>query len=230
MKRLLLLLLVPLLGMAQSDYDKAMQLLGQKRYAAAELLLEKHLALHPNESKATEYLGDAYGHQKKWDQAISCYKKLKIAFPDNSVYHYKYGGAMGMKAKSSSKLTALGMLTEIEQSFIKATKLDKKHIDSRWALVQYYLELPALVGGSEAKAQRYSRELLLISAVDGHLSQGYIDEYFRRYAKAEKSYLKAIEIGQSKTCYQKLADLYKNKMNSPEKAKQTLDLYHKKKT
>jgi hypothetical protein len=92
------------------------------------------------------------------------------------------------------------------------------------------MELPGIVGGSEAKARKYSNELATLSPVDGYLSKGYISEYFKRYEDAEKNYLKAIEVGQSKTCYQKLADLYKNKMNSPEKAKQILDLYHKKKT
>ena len=39
---------------------------------------------------------------------------------------------------------------------------------------------------------------------------------------------KAVEIGGSKTTYQKLADLYKNKMKQPEKAKATLEEYTEK--
>jgi hypothetical protein len=40
------------------------------------------------------------------------------------------------------------------------------------------------------------------------LAKGYIDEYFSRYAKAESNYKKAHEIGNSKTTFQKLYDLY----------------------
>jgi hypothetical protein len=40
--------------------------------------------------------------------------------------------------------------------------------------------------------------------------------------------LKAIEVGNSKTTYQKLADLYKNKMAQPEKAKKLWATYNEK--
>ena len=92
---------------------------------------------------------------------------------------------MGMKAKSVNKFKALGMIDDIENSFLKAAELDKKHIETRWALVMLYIELPGIVGGSEKKALKYSDELMELSKVDGHLSKGYIDEYFNRYKKAE---------------------------------------------
>ena len=54
---------------------------------------------------------------------------------------------------------------------------------------------------------------------------GHIAEYFKRYKDAEKQYIKAINSTGSKITYQKLADLYKNKMNQPEKAKSILKSY-----
>jgi len=120
------------------------------------------------------------------------------------------------------------MIDEVEESFLKAVKLNPKHIGARWALLELYLQLPAIIGGSEKKAQKFSNELMLISAVDGYLSKGHIAEYFKRYSEAEKNYKKAVEIGGSKTTYQKLADLYKNKMKQPEKAKATLEAFTEK--
>jgi hypothetical protein len=71
--------------------------------------------------------------------------------------------------------------------------------------------LPGIVGG-ESKAIKYSNELLRLSPVDGYLSRGHIDEYFKRYKAAELQYKKkAIQIGGSKRVI-KLASLYKNKM------------------
>lgn len=230
MKHFLLLLLFPTLLWSQTDFEKAKNLFEQKKYASAQPLFENYLKQKPNDSKTIEYLGDVAGHQKQWDKAIGYYKKLKNQFPKNANYHYKYGGALGMKAKESSKFKAFGMIGDVKEAFETAAKLDVKHIETRWALVMLYVELPGIAGGSEAKAQKYAGELSLLSPVDGYLSKGYISEYFKRYKEAEKNYLKAIEVGQSKTCYQKLADLYKNKMNSPEKAKQLLDLYQKKRT
>ena len=203
---------------AQSDFEKGEKLYNQKKYLEAKELFETYLKMHPKDYKAIELLGDIAGQQKKWSEAIKQYKILKTEFPKNANYVYKYGGAMGMKAKTVNKFKALGMLDEIESSFILACKLDSKHIDSRWALVVYYLEIPGILGGSENKSQKYADELLAISPVDGYLANGYIAEYFKRYTVAEKQYLKANEVGKSKITYQKLYDLYKNKLNQPDKA------------
>ena len=203
---------------SQTTFEKAEKLYAQKKYNEAEKLFSEHLKLQPNHAKTIEYLGDIAGHQKDWDAAITNYKKLKNSNPKNANYWYKYGGALGMKAKNSNKFKALGMIDEVEESFLTAAKLDTKHIDTRWALVMLYIELPAMIGGSEKKAQKYADELMMLSKVDGYLSKGYIDVYFKRYVKAENHYKKAHEIGNSKTTFEKLYDLYLNKLKDKTKA------------
>lgn len=203
---------------SQSNFEKAEKLYAQKKYYDAEKVFKEHLKTQPNHAKTLEYLGDIAGHQKKWDEAIIHYKKLKNSFPKAANYWYKYGGALGMKAKESNKFKALGMIDEVEESFLTAAKLDAKHVETRWALVILYIELPAIIGGSEKKAQKYATELMMLSKVDGYLSKGYIDVYFKRYTKAEINYKKAYEIGNSKTTFEKLYDLYLNKLKDKVKA------------
>ena len=204
--------------MANSDFEKAEQLFRQNKLVEAKALFEKHLKANPNHTKSLEYLGDIAGKNKNWDEAIGYYKKIKIQYPLNADYHYKYGGALGMKAKEINKFKALNLLGDVEESFLTAAKLDPKHIDTRWALVVFFTELPGIVGGSETKAQKYADELMKLSKVDGFMAKGYIDEYFERYPKAEANYKKAHEIGNSKTTFQKLYDLYLKKMKQPQKA------------
>lgn len=218
MKQLLFFLLFPILLWSQSDFEKAEKLFEQKKYASAEMCFENYLKQHPNDSRTTEYLGDVAGHQKQWDKAIGYYKKLKMQFPKNANYHYKFGGALAMKAKEANKFQALGMIDDVKTAFETAAKLDTKHIDTRWALVMLYLELPGIIGGSEVKAQKYGNELHQLSKVDGYLAKGYIDVYFKRYQKAEEHYKKAHEIGNSKTTFEKLYDLYLNKLKDRQKA------------
>ncbi|MFI0492440.1 MAG: hypothetical protein ACH345_13185, partial [Flavobacterium sp.] len=134
-------------------------------------------------------------------------KQLK---PSEANYYYKYGGALGLKAKEVNKFKALGMIGEIKESFEKAIVLNPKHIEARWALVMLYMKLPGIVGGSESKAVQYSNELLKLSPVDGYLSKGQIDEHFGKYTSAEEQYKKAIAAGSTKTGSQMLANL-KNK-------------------
>lgn len=214
----LLFLFCPIFLLSQSHFEKGEKLYGQKKYNEAEKEFQESLKTNPNHSKTIEYLGDIAGIQKNWDAAITHYKNLKISFPKNATYWYKYGGAMGMKAKESNKFKALGMIDEVEQSFLTAAKLDENHLETRWALVMLYVELPAIIGGSEKKAQHYANQLMALSKVDGYLAKGHIDVYFNRYTKAELNYKKAHEIGNSNTTFEKLYDLYLNKLKDKTKA------------
>lgn len=200
----------------------------QEKYSLAKPIFESIYKENPNQLKTIEYLADIASNLEEWDKAIFYYQKLKMLKPNEANYYYKYGGALGMKAKEGGKWVAMRLIGDMRESFEKAIVLNPKHIEARWAMVEYYLQLPVIVGGSERKAQIYSNELFKISPIDGYLSKAHIDEYYKRYKSAEKNYLKAIEIGGSKTSYQKLANLYKNKMNQPERARETMDAFARK--
>ena len=205
--------------MSQNNFETAEKYFKQGKYTLAEPMLVDFLKSNPDNIKTIEYLGDIAGFQKKWDKSLTYYKKLKLSYPKNANYWYKYGGSLGMKAKESNKFKALGMIDEIETSFLTASKLDLKHTDTRWALLILYLELPSIIGGSEKKAQKYADELMVISKIDGVMAKGHIEEYFKRYKQAEILYKQGIEITHSKIAYKRLIDLYNN-TKSFEKAKQ----------
>ena len=218
MRTLIIFLLLFTVKMDASDFNRAELLFQQEKYALAKPIFEKILKTEPNHYKAIEYLGDIAGHYKDWDLALNYYEKLKKYNPKDANYQYKYGGALGMKAKDGSKIAALGLVGDVEKAFLNAVQLDSKHVDARWALIEFYLQVPGILGGSEKKAQKYADELLVISPVDGYLSRGHIQEYFSRYYKAEVEFKKAFEIGQSKITFQKIYNLYTNKLKQTKKA------------
>jgi tetratricopeptide (TPR) repeat protein len=214
MKKIILVFLVfPLLIWAQPNFEKGEKLFKEGKFEQAQPLFEGFLKENPSHLKTIEYLGDIAGSQQSWDKALVYYKKLKQLKPAGANYFYKYGGALGMKAKDSNKFKALGMIGEVKESFEKAIELNPKHIEARWALVMLYIQLPGIVGGSETKAIKYSNELLQLSPVDGYLSRGQIEEYFKRYSAAEQQYKKAIAAGSTKVGAQMLENLYKDKTN-----------------
>ena len=227
MKHILWLLFISFPLFAQTEFEKGEKLFLDGNYAQAKPVLESFVKSHAEHLQALEYLGDIHGHAKQWDQALFYYQKLKTLRPRIAEYHYKYGGVLGMIAKESNKFKALGMIGDIRGAFEKAIALNPKHIEARWALIELYLQLPGIVGGSESKANGYANQLMQLSPVDGNLAKGHISEYFERYADAETYYKRAIAAGKSKTTYEKLANLYKNKMNQPEKAKALLADYKK---
>lgn len=220
-------LLFCLPAVSQTAFEKSEKQYKQENYALAKSGFETLFKQNPDDPKTLKYLGEIACRMKSFDKALFYFERLKKIRPNQADCYYLYGGALALKAKSVSKIRALGMIDDIRESFEKAIALNPKHIEARWALIEYYLQLPGIFGGSEEKALEYSNELLQISPVDGYLSKGHIAEYSKQYKEAEKNYLKAIDEGHSFTAYKKLAFLYKDKMKMPEKGKTILEAYSK---
>jgi tetratricopeptide (TPR) repeat protein len=223
MSRFLWLFLLSSLSFSQASIEKAEALIVKKDFKSAQNEIVIFLKTNPEDKEAIELLGDTYGHQKRWDDAVGQYKALTQKQPTSANYQYKYGGALGMKALSISKLRALGIIGDVKQAFLKAAELDPNHIDARWALVELYVSLPGIVGGSFSTALQYAEELQKLSKVDGYLAKGYVYEYDDEPDLAEKYYKLAIKVGGSVTCYEKLTNFYEDQ-NEPEKAIGNLEI------
>ena len=222
-------MIFPALTFSQSDIiDKVERLIDSKEYKQSEETLKEILKNDPDNLSVLEKLGDVYSHQKEWGKAVTCYKKLKELQPNVANNHYKYGGALGMKALGMSKLKAVFNVGDIRNAFIKAIELDPNHIDAHWALVEYYVQIPGIVGGSKRKALQVTDKLQKISAVDGYLARGYVHEYKGDPKLAEESYRMAIKVGGSLNCYQKLTSLYESTTNEPHKAIKNIEETQKK--
>ncbi|XOL41182.1 Lipopolysaccharide assembly protein B [Aequorivita nionensis] len=204
-------------AVAQTNYQQAEEYFKQEKFSKAKPIFENYLKQNPDDKKTREYLGDIAAYGKNWDAAITYYEALVQDEPSNANYHFKYGGAMGLKAMSISKIRAVAYIGDIKHELEQAAKLDPKHIEARWALVEFYIQLPGIFGGSENKAIDYATELGKISKVDGYLANGYIAEYTDRPKDAERYYKKAIEVGGSPHTYEKLSNLYE-KNNQPKEA------------
>ena len=216
-KTTFLFLLLPLFAVAQTSYSEAEQYFKQEKFTQAKPIFETYLKQNSKDKKTLEYLGDIAVHKGEWDDAILYYKALVQEEDSNANYHYKYGAALGMKATTVNKFSASTYLGDIRRELELAAKLDPKHIETRWALIEYYIQLPGIMGGSEKKALEYANELKAISEVDGYLANGHIAEYSKRYKEAEQFYIKAVQGGGSPHTYKKLFSLYE-KINEPSKA------------
>ena len=79
MKRFLVFILLPMLSFGQSQHETINQLFEAKQYVKAEQVAEDLVNEKPNDLEAIELLGDAYGHQKKWEAAANEYKKYSAS-------------------------------------------------------------------------------------------------------------------------------------------------------
>ena len=183
-------------------------LIENKEYDRAKKQLVLSIDSKDNIKQNLEFLGDVYALEKDWDSAAVCFGKLKQIDNLKADYFYKYGGALGMKALSVNKFSALKLITPIKEAFLKAAKLDEKHIEVRWALVQFYAQLPSFLGGGEDEALKYANELENLSEIDGLLAKGYVYTEFKDLEKGKYVYTKALTLGGSETCYKDFANFY----------------------
>ena len=207
---------------AQNSLKQAKELYETEQYEAAKELLEPLRAEQENDTAVQSLLGSVYAKLELWEQAAEQVEELVDKYPENAEYQFRYGGALGLEAKNSNRITALMMLDDVKYHLKKATQLDENHIKSRWALVQLYVELPTVIGGTKSNAMKYAEQLENISPVDAALAKGFIEQSEENYQKAEKYLQKAVSIGQSATTYTKLAELYVE-MSRKSKALQTLE-------
>ncbi|WP_115463188.1 tetratricopeptide repeat protein [Winogradskyella aurantiaca] len=195
----------------------------QKReYDTAAKILNEYLKTRPEDKEAYELLGDAYGYQRAWDAAIEIYSSLVSQYPEDADLYYKLGGSLGLKAQSVNKLKAITYVGDIKEALKEAIRIDPNHIEAHWALIELYIALPGILGGSNKKALDYATKLMDVSAVDCYLAKGYIYEYDDEPELAEFNYLRAVEVGGSVVCYRELSEFYQEE-NQPDKAIKTLE-------
>ena len=187
----LFLLCVTWSSSQENIITKADKYITAKEYSKAITLIESHKGNSSSELK--DKLAESYAYLGEWDKAIPIYEGLKDKHPKNAEYWFRYGGVLAMKAQTSNRLTALTLVGKIKSSFIQAAELDKKHIDARWALVDVYLTLPGILGGSVSRAEQYANELKEISLIDGYISKGYVYEYDDEPSKAKENYFKGLD-------------------------------------
>lgn len=190
-----LLLLFPFLTIAQNtSFDKGVALYDAERYQTAKPHFETHLKKYPSDLNTKEYLGDISAYASDWDTAANYYKQLLEEQPNNANYNFKYGGALGRKAQSINRFRAAMLISDIKAHLHKAAELDPTHKEVRWALVDLYIALPSIIGGSESTARKYANQLLKISELDGYLNLGNIAESFNKHQDAENYYKKALNL------------------------------------
>jgi tetratricopeptide (TPR) repeat protein len=161
-------------------------------------LLESRLENAPNDLNLLIELGDRASFNKDWDKAINYYKKAVDFSPINATFNFKLGGAYGMKALSVPKLQALVYISDIKTYLEEAARLDPLHIEARRALVEVYMQLPGILGGSKSLADKYAMQLKNVSTLDYLLAKAFIVKHEEGLPAARDLYFQCFNLGKLK--------------------------------
>lgn len=204
---LVLALFTGLGAFSQSSFKDIQLALEHGKLETAKKLLHNRISENPGDAVATAYLGDIAGFEKNWDTAISLYKSLIQKHPDNVDYNFKYGAALGMKALSVSKVQSVIYVSDIKTYLEKTVELDPQHVEARRVLVELYVKLPGILGGSIPKAKNYADELKDLNKVDFYLAQAFIVKEDKGSEQAAPLFKKAIEVHQELPTHKKRNNL-----------------------
>jgi tetratricopeptide (TPR) repeat protein len=163
-----------------------------REYDKARTELEAQLKRAPNNDAAMECMGRLLLEQGESGDAVEWLEKAVNLNGKSAQHHLWLGLALRAEGGKAGMLRAAGfvgrMKTELEQALV----LDPKLVEARYALLQFYAQAPAMMGGSIPKAREQAAELLKLNPIRGHIGYGFIAEQEKDYAAAEKEFLAAI--------------------------------------
>lgn len=129
--------------------------------------------------------GDAEKAVGLFEQAV----KLK---PNSAEYHYWLGNAYGTQAERASIFSKAGLATKTKDEFERAVQLDPNYLDARSGLIEYYLEAPGFMGGSEEKALLQAQEIRKRDVFAGHRAFARIYAHQKKPELVRKEYLDVV--------------------------------------
>lgn len=197
-----------------NDIDNAIEFFEDKKYVEAKSAFQILWEKNNQNSTVAYYLGQVFFEEKDYDKAINWFEKAIELKTDESKYHSWLGKALSLKAINSNIFKQAFLAKKIRKKFEIAIEFDPNNIDARWGLLDFFLAVPGIMGGSTEKALHQAEEIIKIDSIDGLLAYGKIYQRSKDFEKAEKIYLKGInEYPKRDLFYLNLASIYFEKEN-----------------
>ncbi len=130
--------------------------------------------------------------QNDAEKAAELLEQAVALKPDVSEYHFWLGRAYGTLAQEASFFRQPSLAGKTRNEFERAVELDPNNRNARFALIDYYLIAPSLMGGSEEKAIRQANEIKKRDALDGHRAFARIYSRHKKPDLARKEYVDAV--------------------------------------
>jgi tetratricopeptide (TPR) repeat protein len=193
----LAMLLLALPGLAAAASASGVQLFESRRFEEARKVLEAEAAKNPRDAEAAYYAGRSHFALGRYEPAMEWLERAVERAPKNSEYHLWLGRACGQAALQASVLRAPGLAKRTKAAWEKAVALDGDNLDARLDLMQYYLNAPGFMGGSDEKAREQADEIRKRRPVRGHVAWALLHAKKKNPAAAEREIAAAIRLAPS---------------------------------
>ena len=158
----------------------------------ARAALEQRYQANPNDAQAAYLLSEVKEAFGDLDAALKLAEKAVQLDGAKSAYHYQLAEVCGETAERASLFSKAGWARRFKSEAEAAASLDPHNLDARFALLEFDLEAPRLMGGGRDKANAMAEEIARIDAARGYLAQARLAQQEKDIAKQESWYLKAL--------------------------------------
>lgn len=174
----------PVLATTSQDVKSLVEARDKKALATAEALAKAE----PKNAEAWILLTRARLQAGQAESAIGSAEKAVKLSPNNANSHFWLGNSYGMRIGQVGMFSQMSMAPKLRDAFEKTVKLDPNNLDARDALLQFYLQAPAVVGGGKDKAALQVSEIAKRDVARGHLARAQLHVAEKNNAAALKSY------------------------------------------
>jgi tetratricopeptide (TPR) repeat protein len=202
----LLLSLAVALG-GDSDPETLMK---RGHFKEAREIVEKRVASNPQDIDAIIQLANIKLAFKDLDGATKLAERALAAKPKDARAHEAMAECYGQKAQQDNGFFQNLRMAHAFVNEAEATlAIDSKNIEAMRSLVQFYLQAPALAGGSKTKANEMADRIGVVDQSRGFLAKAEIVLYEKQYDQLEGLYTKAVQADpKSYDAHIRLAGLY----------------------
>lgn len=177
----------------QSELDKGVALLDERKLDEAEAVFSKLIAADPQNHAALYHLARVHMSRDEFESAEKRLVKAVELQPENFDYVLLLGEAYGARARISNILTKGFLAPKIHSAFSKAAKLDPTSVRARVNLIDFYLEAPGFLGGSPEKAMATAKEIEALDPAQGLLEQARVYDATDRPKEAYATYREGVK-------------------------------------
>ena len=179
---------LPVLAATPAEVDALLKKRDPQALAQAQALAEAQ----DESATAWVLLARAQLQAGNVDDALDSAEEAVERDENNAQAQLWLGNLLGVRIGQVNMLRKMTMAPDLRDAFEAAVRLDPSLIDARIALISFYLQAPAAIGGGMDKAKAQVAEISRRNAARGHLAQMTIDRYNKDTAAAEASFLAAI--------------------------------------
>jgi tetratricopeptide (TPR) repeat protein len=187
------LALVSALAQATINDPSPEALVEGNHWKRARATLEPRVQGNPSDAKALHLLAQVRQAYGDIEGALTLAEKAAALDSRSGDYRALVAELYGLKAERASVFSQFGLARRFKREAEAAIAVDPKQVDARWALMEFHMQAPGIVGGNKQTAYTLAQEIAQLDPVRGYLARVRLNRFEKKPDSPEPLYMKALE-------------------------------------